>query len=256
MRIQEILFEEPQAMEPGISGTTEKDWDWEDISRLQDIRRQELALKNKKTGYYAKGKEDPKDPHMFNKRAYIPRSAGRDPQVAFYKKCAELNGENPYLPFVHCINVEQGKSIERPDHRLERPRYRMESLVHMQDIGVEALVATTLNFARKFIPEDQVNYKIPKIKQDFARYQTEEFPENAILEEELKLACVKAIVLLVNSVVEGTSPTSDGNLKQAVAIIKEILETDWVFELDLHEQNIMLRRMKFGYQIVLVDPLS
>jgi hypothetical protein len=236
-------------MEPGISGTTEKDWDWEDISRLQDIRRQELELKNKKTGYYSTGKEDPTDPHMFNKKAYVPRSAGRDPQVAFYKKCAELNGENPYLPFVYYIDVEQGKSLERSS-------YRMESLVHMQDIGVEALVATTLSFARKFIPEDQKYFKIPKIKQDFAQYQTEEFPENAILEEKLKAACETAIVLLVDSVVGGISPTSDGNLKQAAAIIKEILETNWVFELDIHEQNIMLRRMKFGYQIVLVDPLS
>lgn len=147
--------------------------------------------------------------------------------------------KNPYFPRVYSINIHQ--SVEG------NVVYTIE-MERLSDIE-HATSAALLAMGKKMF--DDFEHAVELRKREFHPHIQESKP--------LKEQYLDMIVLTLDNHIEGTSNLKiiDPYLRHAIAIIKQAAKHPTrFFAPDIHQGNIMMRRASFGFQLVIIDPLS
>ena len=169
------------------------------------------------SGSYARGEEDERDPHMFNKKSYFPSNLDKDAYYQYIKKIGPYISGNPYLPRVYII-----KLIKHKDGHI-KPEYKMEKLEGWENFDTDEIYAMS---KRMFGPGN-----------------------GCIRPSTIMNYCMRIFEGIINT------NGMDDKLIDALNLIYEVKNLNRDFHEDFSDDNVMLRRTKYGPQMVFIDPL-
>lgn len=171
-------------------------------------------------GYYAHV-EKSDDPHMINKQTHYSIPVEKDSYFAYIKKIVndELMSKNPFFPRIYSVDTTVDKE-KKLHYKIE-----MEQLYHLKELSQVELNALYNNI----IGLDTKKEITP-------------------------ILLAKTVSGLVDNPTRAPK-TANKKFINAAKIIKEISLSIPAY-IDLHANNMMVRRTPFGYQLVLTDPLA
>lgn len=175
-------------------------------------------------GSYAYGAPDKKDPHMFNKKNWVP--AHKDGYYEYVRWIQPYIESNIFLPRVYQIKVttdSNGKQI---------PKYKIEKLRPYTDFSIESI----LGLANSLFPHFERDVR-PGSLADIS------FVWKKMIKE-------------IDNMINGRDFTTDNDqLVQAIRIIQRIIDSG-PYHNDMHSGNAMVRGTSTGPQLVITDPIS
>ena len=192
-------------------------------------------LSSPRSGLFAHGYEDPDDPFMFRKKNHLPgKTLSKDAYFQYVKTIAPHIKSNPFLPRIYEVRIEKDPTGD------EQPEYTLEKLVHLEDVNLQTLKSVCYSIfgnneqeIENFITTKQcINLLIDGLETAF--YSNESARRTAG---------------------SGQISVTNKKLLQALSIIKKVRDTNSLYGLDLHQENMMLRITPVGAQLVLTDPL-
>ena len=181
---------------------------------------------NSDNGTYAHGKENPRDPHQFRKKNYLPAELENDAYYQYIKAAEPYMGENPYFPRVYNI------TIKTDNNGRELPSYDIEKLHKANDLPVETLISIGKNI--------------------FNRFDVQDKPEDLFPSQIAATLAHKIETALMSN---NMSNIKDDNLINACYIIMDVRDSNEHFDYDFGPKNIMFRGTPHGPQLVITDPL-
>lgn len=189
-------------------------------------------------GYFSTVVKDRNDPHMvkkYNSDFSIPEYKPEDPFYRYAEYVHDNNlHENPYFPRIY-----KHRKIEDKDGKTLHS-YQIEKLEPMTRVSMEEYEYL---FNKMFVDGD----KLFSIWKRDTSWETSQI--SGILE---------ALIIDSNS----DKHIKDPQLKSAITYMREFISTKcvdgglWVCGIDLHDENIMVRRTPVGLQVVITDPVS
>lgn len=191
-----------------------------DMDTLRNQRDKRFDHPDK--GSYAYGNEDPKDPHMFDKKHHFPSKLEIDPYYQYVQAIKPYIPDNPFFPRVYVVN------IQKDSDGVTKPDYKIEKLQPGSAFSDEALMGIG---ERLF---------------------------NDYNEDEFRVAPMKEIADRLYNAVElrrGIKNIKDPQLLQAIKLIKKLIDSNPNYMNDMHPENIMFRGTSVGPQLVLMDPI-
>jgi hypothetical protein len=174
---------------------------------------------------FSKGKQDPKDPFMFNKTSLLPSNLKDDAYYNYIKAAKPYMKRNPYFPRVYDITLtkdSEGRII---------PKYSIEKLIDAE-IGI-------VGGAEGNLPYNETNKAM--LEKLFVNP-----PKGGHVEDHLNKALKQ----------NDFSNIKDELLINALTLITKVKESNPKFNYDLHGSNTRYRLGPTGPQLVLMDPLS
>lgn len=171
------------------------------------------------------GAEQSDDPHMIDKYYHSRTNLPEDGFYAYAYSIAadKSSSKNPYFPRIYNIDVTTD-SVD------DLPTFKIEKLTHLQDCEYDAL----LGMAYRMFDETLLDSKF--------KYGS----------AGLKTSLINVIVRLLVKNAHIVDPA----LTAALEFIHTIIElSSSRFVLDIHNENVMVRRGKTGLQLVISDPL-
>ena len=212
MRIQEIIEPEVNVKQQA------KPFDMDKLNKAA-----EKQWRNPEKGKFSKGKENSKDPFMFDKTSLLPSELEDDAYYNYIMAAKPYMKSNPYFPRVYDITLTKdpsGKII---------PKYSIEKLRELE-----------------YGPDDEGN--LPALETNDALLDKIFFdpPKYANISHEIRKVALTG----------DFSNVKDEMLIKALKLIQKVKESNPKFNYDLNINNIMYRVGPMGPQIVLTDPLS
>jgi len=136
---------------------------------------------------------------------------------------------NPYFPRVYNVKIKQDKNGRTV------PSYDMENLLGPDAFSIEAMEGLA----------DKMFY-------DFNTdpYSTKHRTSATVFD----LICQEIEFITKNN--KDTENIKDNKLKEALDIVRDFFKSSREYELDMHDQNFMLRGTPTGPQLVILDPVA
>ena len=189
-------------------------------------------------GRYSQVKPDTNDPHMVNKKSFDPIKDLETNDGYFYyiNKISEsgIADGNPYFPRVYDVNVYRDSTGKATFDA------KIEKLEHSDNLSEEELLLVANHCFKDF--EDAMKRK--------AAY-------GGTLERKIptkKLLILKTISMLLYDSLRHQGYVKDPMLADAMKFIDELYRKNKKVDEDLHEDNFMFRRGRYGLQLVITDP--
>lgn len=198
---------------------SKSDFDFYKMNKDRDIEST-----GPESGAYAIGSQDKKDPHMYNKKHFLPSNLENDGYYQYVKAIQPYMAENPYFPRVYVVKLtkdSKGNIL---------PEYKMEKLSPANEFSFSSILAMAKKMFKEF-PDIPSGYNSHYIMSVISRN------------------------LLSATSIRDFSNIADDNLKSALLLIDKIIESNDMINLDLHANNIMIRGTQIGPQLVITDPL-
>jgi hypothetical protein len=196
-----------------------------ELDKMMAFRDENTA--DPKSGAYAYGSVNKKDPHMFNKKTYMPTDLDNDGYYQYVKAIEKHIGSNPYFPRIYVIELKKdpkGKII---------PNYDIEALSNGDDFSFESLLSLAKRMYKDFpTMTEEHDGGILGLRRKMAEYMRDSVRANDF------------------------SAIRDNNLKGALMLVAKIIKSNENFMCDLHKDNIMFRGTPNGPQLVITDPIS
>jgi len=213
MKLSELVY--PKTLNSRIN----KDFDIDKLSKIADRK---MAGGN--AGINAYGNINPKDPHEFEKKTYLPIKLQNDGYYQYVTAIAPYIESNIFLPRVYVVEIVSDSSGQ------VIPKYKIEALHKPEEFSDESITGLANQVFDKTTPliGGEKAWKI--------------------IAERLRRAFVGAE--------EIEYLTSNKQLIQAVGIIRKLLKENRSFYADMHTGNIMIRGTSVGPQLVITDPLG
>lgn len=183
----------------------------------------EKHLSKDDASVFSKGKQDPKDPFMFNKTSLLPSNLKDDAYYNYIKAAKSYMNRNPYFPRVYDITLtkdSEGRII---------PKYSIEKLIDAEHWS-----------------DDEGNLPYNETNKAMLEKLFVNPPKVGNVEDYLNKALKQ----------NDFSNIKDELLINALALIKKVKESNPKFNYDLHGNNTRYRLGPMGPQLVLMDPLS
>jgi hypothetical protein len=215
---------------------------------LEDIipNRQEVQLNRPLTGknldrnntmgkgFFSVARPD-RDPHMIKKYKY--RMGAKDPYDAYINYIIDDNlTSNPCFPRIYNI-----KKITDSDGNVTH-KYTVEKLISGEEVSNEELESVMDRIFTEEVKADIIEYASTD-----SRGKVRENPEFHDGIASRLNGCLRGFQL------NGT--IIDENMTKAIIAIRKMVR-DGVGMVDLHSDNLMYRRTKYGVQPVLSDPIA
>lgn len=195
-----------------------------DVEKMLVFRDENTASPT--SGAYAYGSVNKKDPHIFNKKTYIPTNLDSDGYYQYVRAIEKHIGSNPYFPRIYVIKLQKdpkGNII---------PNYDIETLSNGDDFSFDSILSMAKRMYKDFPTMSEEQDGIIGIRRKLARYMLENVRKNDF------------------------SAIRDNNLKGALMLIASVINKNDNLECDLHKDNIMFRGTPNGPQLVITDPIS
>jgi hypothetical protein len=200
-------------------------FDKDEMRREKDKNRSD-----KSSGAYAKVDVGDDEPFTAKKKYHEPmKDVVQDAYYVYIKTIADqhLAEKNPYFPRVYDVEIEKDSSGE------VRPIFRMETLTSASEFDDKTLYALG-----------------DKIFNHFERMLPTESPSSY----QLRYSIAHAMTRIMAN--ESYDRIKDSKLESALKFIKNLVDKNENFRLDLHFENFMIRPTSHGPQLVLTDPVA
>jgi len=183
-------------------------------------------------GAYARGTEDPVDPHMYRKKLRMPANLTNDAYFQYIKACSPLMKSNPYFPRVYEV------VFKKYANGYVKPSYNMEKLVPLKEV---------LN---------QIGDRVLPVIIGEQIYDENRL-ERARQRGGLYIGDItRDISDGINNFLNVEETFKDDNLIDAILLIQEVKKSNKYFRTDCHLGNFMVRFGPTGMQLVITDPLE
>lgn len=227
MKIAELLEDlQPRSTKSDYAGTVE---------RLYKTRSK-TGISNVGGGTYGKVYELPGDSMNVTKVARHPHDdPSKDGYFGYIKRLVQL--ENPYFPQVDELQLLKSRDDGTPFYKVRIEK--LEQLATLEAEQVHAIVNRI--FGRALSDEEYtqfVHQHVPPARRG-------------------KEANSEALASFLESCVENTrisATVKDPELIKAIQILRLFHKHGYI--LDIHNENIMLRRTPYGGQVVFTDPFT
>jgi len=209
-----------------------------------NTRMKQFAKANKfpdGVGAYATGKVSPREPHEFHKVSNMPSNLKVDAYYHYVQAILPYMDSNPYFPKIYSISIKRDKSGRT------KPKYKMETLHHATKFSVEVLMSVGNNIFDGFDDSCTTSFN-ENVRSDHAWLFMRHLIKWVIIHGTMD-GCTYAGY-------EVNLTLTDKYLLQAAKIIRDVLQSNLHFELDLNPDNIMVRMSPHGPHLVITDPLS
>jgi hypothetical protein len=188
------------------------------------------------SGHFSVARPD-RDPHMIKK--YNHNFEDHDPFNDYVEYIVEhkLTG-NPYFPRVYNI-----KTVSDPNGQ-QSHKYTIEKLISAKELEPEEVSTLIERTFTDMVAKDII--------------ETSSEPDNIRFYHNSETYSLHSTwVQNIHSAIEygDTSNITDENLSEAVKVIHDMIK-NLKFANDLHANNVMYRRTKYGVQPVISDPLA
>lgn len=209
---------------------------------------------NSKSGTFYKVSPDFWDPeNVYDKESHRPQTTGWDAQAAFNELCADLAGENPYLPVIY-----KSTRYYDPDKNKESFDFKVQKLVSLDGVPYEMLEGIFDNLASKVESSISLERLKDNFNQALEHCQTNR-TQRIVCDDDSIKQLRDCIIDLMNDILLGIEDTDDAALIQAREVIAAAQSKStrrFPHGIDLHSDNVMLRRIKGAYWPVYNDPLA
>lgn len=223
---------------------------------LQNLRRKS----NKYTpdspmGAYVRGKIDPRDPGVFHTISHFPMHLKNDAKLNYILAIRKLIDDNPYFPRTYLVN------LRRDSTGLVKPEYKQEKLVSPNKIielaAKEGESEKTLVSAEAIM--DMGERLFPELEEPYRRLRDfiEGTREKGDYYDSLD-ATSRAWNVLTDKILDllrGGVDSTDPRLNEVREVVMRLKLKNTNFDVDMHDDNIMLRMTNKGPQLVITDPL-
>ena len=190
-------------------------------------------------GRFSQVKPDQADPHMVNKHSFDPIQdlEKRDGYFYYIKNVSDNNmaESNPYFPRVYDVFVHKDSTGKATFDA------KIEKLERAADLSEDELLLVANHCFNDF---DQALDR----KRGYAGF-TE---RKAKTQKELIL---RTISMLLYDSMRHQGYIKDPKLAEAMKFISDLYKKNKHVDEDLHDDNFMFRRGKYGIQMVITDPL-
>lgn len=195
-----------------------------DMAKLKK-QKDDIPDDYKDVGSYAKGKQNPTDPHMYRKTSHMPSDLGVDAYHNYIMDVAHKMAENPYLPRIYNITIRTDKNGD------SRPSYDMEKLHDPKSVDMDSIIAMGDRMFKRFDPPDG---ELMHDSDDVMEYIS------AHIDEAFDSGDYRNI--------------KDKSLIDAIDLIRDVKKKGKFYG-DMHPGNFLIRITSKGPQLVLIDPL-
>lgn len=238
MKIRELLEGLVEPLDV-IDRPLDTDYDLKALKQARDDYAKQQSQKNEPIGGWYSGGRPGKDPHEYEVETWLPSRVNVDAKLHWIKAIKPYMGDNPYMPVYYSVRL-------KPD-RSGRPRVEstMERLISMRELGsIEGAIPA---LAAKTFGNDDYYQREDMRVEDFMRMLNNTYHD---YERVLSGSTSSS-----SNVREDYLDSVDPELLEAFAIISK-LDRDYNFDVDMHDENVMVRNTSRGYQLVITDPLS
>ena len=193
------------------------------------------------------------DPHEVRLNNY--QFEKHDAKYYFYKSMSDLMGSNPYMPVVYNINKFQRDDLKRHEFKLER-------LLGLRDVDVIPLISCLKQVASELQDFDnKITLRLDTELDELLNADAEDYSMfERFLKSTIYSSIVPEFIKSINLELENGGQGSIGHLSEFSYRLKQTIDDfttthkDFI-GLDIHENNIMFRRVRTGVQLVIADPV-
>lgn len=211
--------------------------DYEENGEDPDVRYAEKQ-DDPSVGRYSQVKPDENDPHMVNKKSFDPIQdlEKRDGYFYYINKISEsgIADGNPYFPRIYDVNIFKDSTGKATFDA------KIEKLERGDSLSEEELLLVASHCFKDF---------------DSAMQRKSAY--GGTLERKIptkKLLILKTISMLLYDSLRHQGYVKDPLLAEAMKFIDDLYRKNKHIDEDLHEDNFMFRRGRYGLQLVITDP--